>query len=319
MEYRQLGKSGVKVSPISLGTGFRCQPDDAVCERVIERALDLGCNFIDGSNFYGPGRSEVIVGRVLKGKRDDVVLTSKVWGRIGPGPNDEGLSRYHIIREAERSLKRLQTDRIDIYLQHGLDAETPAEEILGAMDDLVRQGKVIYAGSCNHPPWRLMEQIGICRAEGLAPVTVTQHPYSLLERHQVEGDLTELVQQYGLGLMTFSPLAIGLLTGRFRKGAAPGEGTPWDGRREDFDAYMTDQAQRVIDELTQIAARIGKTPAQTALAWVLDHPQVTAAVIGPDTPAQVDDMMGSLGWRLDPGDREVLDAVSQRQEPRHIQ
>ena len=318
MEYRQLGKSGVKVSPISLGTAFRCQPDDAVCRRVIDRAVDLGCNFIDCANFYDRGRSEQIVGRALHGKRDDVVLTSKVWGRIGPGPNDAGLSRYHIMREAERSLKRLKTDRIDVYLQHAVDAQTPVEEILGAMDDLVRQGKVIYAGSCNHPAWRLAEQIGICRAEGLAAPTVTQNPYSLLDRYQVEGDLLEVVSKYGLGLMTYSPLAVGLLTGRFKKGEAPGEGTPWAGRRDDFDSYMTDQAQRVVDKLTGIAARIGKTPAQTALAWVLDHPQVTAPIMGPDTPEQVDDMIGGLGWQLDPEDREALDSISEIPRPRHV-
>ena len=152
MEYRQLGKTGVKVSRICLGAAFRCQEDDAVCERVVQRALELGCNFIDSANFYGHGRCEEIVGRALKGKRDDVVITSKVCATIGPGPNDGGLSRCHIMREVERSLKRLQTDRIDIYLQHDFDTQTPAEETLHAMDDLVRQGKVLHTGSCNHPP-----------------------------------------------------------------------------------------------------------------------------------------------------------------------
>ena len=318
MEYRQLGKLGVKVSPISLGTGFRNQEDDAVCERVIARAVELGCNFIDSANFYGTGRSEEIVGRALKGKRDDVVITSKVWGPIGPGPNDTGLSRYHIMREAERTLKRFQTDRIDVYLQHNAAPETSSEETLRAMDDLVRQGKVVYAGSCNHPPWRLMEHIGICRAEGLAPLSVTQHPYNLLERHQVEGDLMDLVRKYGLGLMSYSPLAVGLLTGQFKKGEAPAEGTPWARRRDKLDSYMTDHAQRVVDKLAEISTRIGKTPAQVAVAWILDHPEVTAAIMGPDTPEQVDDMMGGLDWPLDSEDREALDAISDIQAPRHI-
>ena len=317
MEYRQLGNLGVKVSPICLGTGFRVQEDDALCERVVHRAVELGCNFIDSANFYGYGRSEEIVGRALKGKRDDIVITSKVFARIGPGPNDTGLSRYHIMREAERSLKRLQTDRIDVYLQHDIDRDTPPDEILNAMDDLVRQGKVIYTGSCNHAAWRLMEHIGINRAKSLGPFTVTQNPYSLLERHQVEGDLMEVVRRYGLGLMTYSPLAVGLLTGRFKKGEAPA-GTPWAGRGEDLDSFMTDHAQRVVDKLTQVAARIGKTPAQTALAWVLDHPEVTASIMGPDTPEQVDDMMGGLGWQLEPEDWETLDAISEIPRPRHI-
>lgn len=318
MEYSQLGKFGVKVSRICLGSAFRCQTDDAVCERIVHRALELGCNFIDSANFYGVGRSEEIVGRALRGKRDDVVITSKVFSPIGPGPNDRGLSRFHIMREVERSLKRLQTDRMDIYLQHSFDSTTPAEEILRAMDDLVRQGKVIYTGSCNHAPWRLMEQLGICRAEGLAPLTVTQHPYNLLQRHQVEGDLMDLVDEYGLGLMTYSPLAVGLLSGEFRRGEVPAAGTPWTERREDMDSYMTDRVQAIIDKLVEIATRIGKTPQQTAVAWILDHPQVTAAMMGPDTPEQVDDVMSGTGWQLEPTDRQALDAISQIDQPCHI-
>ena len=310
MDYRQLGKAGVKVSEICLGTGFREQPDDRICERVIHTALDLGCNFIDCANFYGRGRSETIVGKALKGRRDDVVLTSKVRSRIGDGPNDAGLSRYHIMREIDQSLQRLQMDHVDVYLLHGMEPDTPQDEILRAQDDVVRQGKAIYVGSCNHTPWRLMEHLGICRAETLAPLVVTQNPYNLLHRYVVEGELTEVIVKHGLGLMAFSPLAVGLLSGLFRKGQAPPEGVQFRGGKRDVDAALTDEVEAVLRTLAQVGDEIGKTPSQVAIAWILDHEQVTTAIIGPDTPEHVEDVCGGAGWSLDPELRARLDDVS---------
>ena len=310
MNYRQLGKAGVKVSEICLGTGFRGKQDDEICERVIHTALDLGCNFIDCANFYGPGRSEMIVGKALKGRRDDVVLTTKVNAPIGDGPNDEGLSRFHIVREIDRSLKRLQMDHVDVYLMHSIDPDTPSDEILRAMDDVVRQGKATYVGSCNHTPWRLMEHIGMCRSEGLAPMVVSQNEYSLLNRYIVEGDLTDVILKYGLGLMTYSPLAVGLLTGLIRKGQTPPAGTLWSAGRSDLDATLTDHVESVIRTLVDIGHEIGKTAAQVAIAWILDHEQITAAIIGPDLPEHVEEAFGGLGWSLDPALRAKLDDVS---------
>jgi aryl-alcohol dehydrogenase-like predicted oxidoreductase len=310
MDYRQLGRAGVKVSQICLGTGFRQQPDDKVCERIIHTALDLGCNFIDCANFYGRGRSETIVGKALKGRRDDVVLTTKVQSRIGEGPNDEGLSRFHIMREIDRSLKRLQMDHVDVYLLHNADADTPQEEILRAMNDVVRQGKATYVGWCNHPPWRLTEHLGICRAEGLAPPVVTQNQYNLLNRYIVEGDLSDVIAQYGLGLMTFSPLAVGLLSGLFRKGQTPPDGALFRGGKRDLDAALTDEVEAVLRTLAEVGAEVGKTPAQIAIAWILDHEQVTAAIIGPDLPEHAEEALGGAGWSLDPEQRARLDEVS---------
>lgn len=310
MTYRQLGKSGVKVSEICLGTAFRGQKDDAVCEQVIHRALDLGCNFLDCANYYGRGRSETIVGKALKGVRDDVVLTSKVWSRMGDGPNDAGLSRFSIMREIDRSLERLQTDHVDVYLLHNVDADTPSEEILRAMDDVVRQGKATYVGSCNHTPWRLMEHIGICAANGFAPMVVTQNPYNLLRRYEVEGELAEVIEKYGLGLMTYSPLAVGLLSGLFRKGQPPPEGTPWTGGRLDLEATLTDQVDGILQLLVDIGNEVNRTPAQVAIAWILDHDLVTAPIIGPDTPEHVDDVFGATGWSLDAAHRQALDDAS---------
>jgi aryl-alcohol dehydrogenase-like predicted oxidoreductase len=311
MKYKQLGKSGVKVSEICLGTAFRGQKDDAVCEQVICRALELGCNFLDCANFYGRGRSETIVGRALKGVRDDVVLTSKVWSRMGDGPNDAGLSRFSIMREIERSLERLQTDHVDVYLLHSVDTDTSSDEILRAMDDVVRQGKATYVGSCNHTPWRLMEHVGICDAQRLAPVIVTQNPYSLLHRYEVEGEMSEVIKKYGLGLMTYSPLAVGLLSGAFRKGQTPPEGTPWTGGRMDLEATLTDQVDGIIQLLFDIGEEMGKSPAQVAIAWILDHELVTAPIIGPDLPGHVDDVLGATGWTLDPTHRQQLDDASE--------
>jgi len=310
MNYRQLGKYGVKVSEICLGTAFRGQKDDAVCEQTIHRALELGCNFLDCANFYGRGRSETIVGKALKGVRDDVVLTTKVWSPMGEGPNDRGTSRFSVMREIERSLKRLQTDHVDIYLLHNVDADTPSEETLRAIDDVVRQGKATYVGSCNHPPWRLMEHIGICNAEKLAPLVVAQENYSLLHRYDVEGDLVEVTQKYGMGIMTYSPLAVGILSGLFRKGQPAPPGTPWTGGRLDLEATMTDQVDGVIQLLVSIGDEVGKTPAQVALAWILDHDFITAPIIGPDNPDHVDDVFGGIGWSLDPSHRQALDEAS---------
>ena len=315
MEYKQLGKFGVKVSELCLGTGFRGNSPEDVHQKTVHRALELGCNFVDCANSYGAGRSETILGRALKGRRDDVVLTSKVHSKTGDGPNNIGLSRYHIMREVERSLKRLQTDRIDIYLQHAMDVETPLEETLRAMDDLIRQGKVIYAGSCNNPAWRLMEQIGICNASGLAPMAVAQNAYNLLERFPVEFDLMQVARNQGLGLMTYSPLAVGMLTGKFRKDVDPPADSVWAGRRSQFHEYMTGHAEGVIVKLIEVAEKLGKTPAQVAIAWVLDHPDVTSAIIGPDLPEQVEDAFGGIGWKLDAEDRQALDLVSAVQIP----
>ena len=297
MEYRQLGNLGVKVSPICLGTGFRVQEDDALCERVVHRAVELGCNFIDSANFYGCGRSEEIVGRALKGKRDDIVITSKVFARIGPGPNDTGLSRYHIMREAERSLKRLQTDRIDVYLQHDIDRDTPPDEIFRAMDDLVRQGKVIYTGSCNHPAWRLMEQPAGAPSGG--------------------GGFDGGGQEVRAGIDDLQSAGRRAADRAIQKGGgARRDAVGLQGRRPRFlhdgpcaaGGGQTD-AGRGKNRQDPCPDRPGVGSGSSGGNGI-DH--------GPDTAEQVDDTMGGLGWQLDLEDRETLDAISQIPSPRHI-
>lgn len=328
MEYRNLGKCGVKVSPLCLGTGFRSYwhnlSDEKTCADVIRSVIDHGGNFIDCANYYFQGRCEEVVGKTLKdlkSKRDDIVITTKVCAKIGPGPNDGGLSRYHIMREIERSLKRLQTDHIDIYLLHGPDGETPVEETLRTLDDLVRHGKVRYIGACNHTSAQVVENLAISDRHELNSFVCLQNCYNLLNRSIVEGELFNRCRHHGLGLMTFSPLAIGLLSGRYRKGAEapsdsiwkarrddPGRST-WDGKRDDFGS-LVEEADEVIGAVVEVAAEIGKTPAQVAIAWVLDHSEVTSAIIGPDLPEHVEEVFGAVGWELPIEARARLDEVS---------
>lgn len=317
MEYVNLGRLGVQVSRICLGVAFRGQPDDAIAVRVIERAVDLGCNFIDCANFYGQGRSERVLGRAMKGKRDDLFITSKVWSRIGSGPNDAGLSRYHIMREVERSLTRLGTDRIDLYLMHNWDPVTPLDESLRAMDDLVRQGKVVYTGACNFTAVQVVEAMWTSERLGLTPWACLQNQYNLLNRWEVEPELLPLARRYGLGLMTYSPLAIGLLSGRLRRGQTPPAGTPWSNGRRDFEQAMA-RAEPVVERLVAIGEKHGRSPASVALAWLLDHPEVTAPMIGPDLPEHVDDTFGALGWELPVEDRAALDEASHVDLPQRL-
>lgn len=316
MEYRNLSASAsVKVSRLCLGTGFRARADEQICAQVLNRAIDLGCNFIDCANYYGRGRSETIVGNTIKNKRDDLIITSKVWSPIGEGPNDQGLSAFHIMREAERSLKRLQTDYIDIYLLHNIDPQTRLEETLRAMDLLVQQGKVRYVGCCNHTGSLLVEALWIADRRNHAPYACIQNPYNLLERHKMETDLMPVADRFGLGIMTYSPLAVGLLTGQFRRGQ-PLTGS-WATRQDRFDRYMTDQADAVIQTVVDIAKDHSATPAQIALAWLLDHKNIVP-ILGPDHPDQVDDVFGALNIQLSSEQREKLDTVSQPAEIQHI-
>ena len=316
MEYRNLGKSGVKVSPICLGTAFRGQKDESVCIRTVEVALDWGCNFVDTANFYGRGWSEQMVGKALKGKRDRVVLTSKVGSPMGEGTNERGLSRYGIMREIEGSLKRLQTDHLDLYLIHQRDPTTPIEETLRAMDDLVRQGKTRYIGCCNFHAWEVAEALWVSDRNGLHPFVTVQSQYNLLHRWEIEPELMPLCRKHGLGMMTYSPLAVGLLSGRFRRGQPPPEGSHW-AERPGFDGAMTEQNDRIVQTLIQIGRGHDKTPAQVAIAWILDHPEITSPIIGPDRPEHAEEAFGALDWKLTPEERATLDEVSKKEPVRY--
>jgi aryl-alcohol dehydrogenase-like predicted oxidoreductase len=317
MEYINFGSAGVKVSRLALGMGLRGQADEAAAQRLVEQAIDSGINLIDCANVYGPmddraniGRSEVVLGRALKGRRDDVVITSKVFGRLGPGPNDAGLSRYHILREVERSLKRLDTDHIDVYLVHSFDADTPPEETIRALDDLVRAGKLRYVGCCNFAAWQVCRALWVADSLHANAFMCVQNPYSLLNR-RLELEMFGLVRDRGLGVMAYSPLAVGLLSGAYKPGEPAPAGTLWATRRKEiFGKTMQGHVSEVVTALHETAAELGKTPAQVAIAWVLSHPEITCAISGADTVEQLNDVLGGVGWVLPADVRQRLDDVS---------
>jgi aryl-alcohol dehydrogenase-like predicted oxidoreductase len=317
MDYINFGSAGVKVSRLALGLGLRGQSDADEAARMIERAIDAGINLIDCANIYGLmddrahiGRSEEVLGKVIKGKRDDLVITSKVASPMGSGPNDRGLSRFHILREVERSLKRLDTDHIDVYLVHIYDETTPLDETVRALDDLVRAGKVRYIGCCNYKAWQVCRALWIADSLHATPFMCVQNPYSLLNR-QLEQEMFGLVRDRGLGLMAYSPLAVGLLSGAYVPGQPAPAGSLWGTRRADrYASMMAGETGQVIGRVLELANELGKTPAQLALAWVLSHPEVTVAITGGDTVEHLENNLGGVGWTLDADVRAELDAVS---------
>ena len=315
MDYVNFGASGLVVSRLALGMALREQMDEAVVARMVAYALDHGINLIDCANRYSPGddnqygKSEEILGRALKGKRENVVITSKVSSQVGPGPNDRGSSRGHILREVERSLARLQTDHIDVYLLHSFDSKTPLEETMRALDDLVRSGKVRYIGACNFQAWQVCK--GLWAADRLltTPFMCVQNPYNLLSR-QLEDEMFPLVRDQGLGVMVYGPLAVGLLGGDYALDRRPPANSLWGRRPEKFERMIQGQAGRIVATVNEVARELGKTPAQVATTWILAHPEITCSICGSDTIEQLDDSLGSLGWTLDDEQRRRLDDVS---------
>ena len=314
MDYVRLGRAGVKVSRLCLGTAFRGYwhgiTDEATAIRTVAAAIDHGINFIDSANYYYQVRCEELRGKAIQNKREDLVITTKVWSQVGAGPNDRGLSRFHIMREIERSLERLKTDYVDIYLMHHWDGDTELDESLRALDDLVRQGKVRYVGACNWSAAQVVEALWTADRNSLDPIYVLQNQYNILNRWEIEPELVPLCHQYGLGMMTFSPLAVGLLTGRFRRGQTPPEGTHWSGN-ERFAQALDEKNDRIVQGLIDIGQAQGKTPAQVAIAWILANGGVTAPIIGPDLPEHVEEVVGALDVELGAEDLQVLDQHSQ--------
>lgn len=317
MEQVRLGTAGMRVSRLALGLGLRGQADAAAAERLVRRAHDGGVTFFDCANVYGlqddrrhAGRSEEVLGRALAPVRDDVVIATKVVSPVGPGPNDRGGSRYHVMREAERSLRRLGTDRIDVYLLHAWDEGTPLEEQARALDDLVRQGKVRYVGVCNFQSWQVDRTLWVQARINAAPLVVVQNPYSLLDRH-LEHEMFPLARDTGVGVMAYSPLAVGLLSGAYARGRPAPPGTLWATRPP---ARLADAlagpAGDVVEAVREVAARRGATMAQVALRWVLSRPEVTVAISGADDDAQMAENLGAVDLALEADDLAHLDAIS---------
>lgn len=305
IEYVKFGTAGMKVSRMALGLGFRGQFDRAEAERAILAALDSGINLIDCANVYGfmddrrnIGSSEQVLGKALKGRRDDVVITSKVFSPIGNGPNDEGASRYHIMREVERSLGRLDTDHIDVYIFHGVHDMSLFEEQFRTMETLIQHGKIRYVGVSNFQAWQVMQALEVQNRINAQPLIAVQNPYSLMNRTQ-EDELFPMVRETGVGIMAYSPLGVGLLSGTYKPDEVPDDSTLWGSKRKgQIGAYMRGKAGNVIAAVDEIAADLGVTMPQVAMAWVMSHPEITVAISGADTVAQVTDVAGALELKL---------------------
>ncbi|NLE99973.1 MAG: aldo/keto reductase [Anaerolineales bacterium] len=311
MKYRMLGRTGVMVSSLCLGTmNFGDPTSEDESATIINRALDAGINFLDTANVYNGGESERIVGRALRenGQRDRVVLATKVYGVMGPGPNEQGVSRYHIVQACEDSLRRLQTDRIDLYQMHRPSLTVPIDETLRALDDLVRAGKVRYIGCSTYPAWMVMEALGISERYNLARYVSEQPPYNLLDR-RVENELIPLCQKYGLAVLPWSPLAGGILAGRYPPEETIAEGSRAARAGEAFRQRVSRSGRGVAVEVGRMARERGMTAAQLALTWLKDQPGVTAPIIGPRTMEHLEQALGVADRALDAADRPLFDAL----------
>jgi aryl-alcohol dehydrogenase-like predicted oxidoreductase len=316
MKYRQLADTGVFVSELCLGTmtfGGVGQIwevigglDQTAADGIVHRALDGGINFLDTADVYAAGESEVMVGKALSGRRQDVVLATKVRGRMGKGPNQVGLSRLHVIEAAEASLRRLGTDYIDLYQIHRFDSLTAVDDTLRALDDLVRAGKVRYIGCSNLAAWQLMKALAVSREQRLERFKCTQSYYSLAGR-ELEREMIPLLTDQGLGLLVWSPLAGGFLSGKFTR-----EGGDEAARRAKFDFPPVNKEKgfAILDVLTAIAQAHGATVPQVALAWILANAAVTSVIIGAKKIAQLDDNLKSVDLTLTADDLGALEEAS---------
>ncbi|MEY2522649.1 MAG: 1-deoxyxylulose-5-phosphate synthase [Ilumatobacteraceae bacterium] len=293
MEHRRLGRTGALVAPLALGTDniLNPTPEDE-SSRMIIRALDGGINLIDTSNSYGSGEAERVIGRVLaeSGRRDEAVIATKVHYPTGPGPNDRGNSRLHIMRACEQSLRRLQTDRIDLYQLHRPDFDVPPDETLAALTDLVRQGKVCYIGSSTAPAWKVLEGVLLAELRGFASFVTEQPPYNLLDR-RIENELVPMALKYGLGLLPWSPLAMGVLAGRYADDNIRPEGSRAALRGGIYAARVSQQAVEAGNRFVRLAREAGVDPARLAIAWVMHQPAVVAPLIGPKSVEQLEHLL----------------------------
>lgn len=323
MDYMHLGRTGLQVSRICLGTmTFGRESDEAASRDMLDHFVEVGGNFIDTANSYTSGLSEEIVGRWLTGKtRHELNIATKV--RFGSGLHNRGLSRKHILDAVEGSLRRLNTDYIDLYQIHMWDYSTPIEETLSTLDGLVRSGKVRYLGISNVSGWQLQKAIDMCQAMRWEPIVCLQPLYNLLDR-EAEWELIPVCRNEGLGVIPWSPLRGGWLSGKFQRGMTPPtedsrvkktEQSPSRSWTEEWANYDTEATWRVIDTLLAIAQETGKTAAQVALNWLLQRPGITAPIIGTRTLAHLKDNLGAVGWTLTAEQMERLNMASQKHVP----
>ncbi len=324
MNYRYLGRTGLQVSEICLGTmTFGWGTDEALSHQMLGKFVEIGGNFIDTADIYAKGASEAIIGRWLKDQpRDEFVIATKVRFATKEGPNHVGLSRKHILAAVDASLRRLQTDYIDLYQVHCWDENAPLEETLSTLDTLVKDGKVRYVGVSNYTSWQLQKAIDLCRYRGWEIFVSLQALYNLLDRY-LEWDILPVCRNEGLGLLCWSPLAGGWLTGRIRRGMA---GPPDDSRvkvaeeggwSESWSNYNEARTWDVLDELFAVAEQVGKSLPQVAINWLLQRPDVTCPIIGARTMEHFEDNVGAIHWSLDEEQMEQLDVASELVAPRY--
>ncbi len=308
MEYRRMGRSGLKVSEVCLGTmTFGHGTDEAEAKRMVDLSFDAGVNFFDTANSYAEGQSEILLGKALKGRRRDAVVATKFFNPMGSGPNDSGMSRVHIMQAIEDSLERLQMDYVDLYYIHHVDSQTPLEEMLRALDDLVHQGKVRYIACSNYQAWRLSEALWMSDTANLSRFECYQPQYSLVVR-DIEQELVPLCQFKGLGVVVWSPLSGGFLSGKYKPGERMVQGT----RSEEAWAYpqrsFAANADETLTTLLEVADDLGRSPAQVALRWVLEQPAITSVIVGARTTDQLQDNLGCADFRLE---GEVLSRLNE--------
>jgi aryl-alcohol dehydrogenase-like predicted oxidoreductase len=318
MEYRNMGRTGLKVSELCLGTmQFGWTANEILSMNILSAASDAGINFIDTANIYtrwvdgNPGGvSEQIIGKWLKKSsipRDKLVIATKVRGAMGEAPNDQGLSRAHMISAAESSLRRLGTDYIDLYQAHWYDESTPIDETLKTFDDLIRQGKVRYIGASNYPAWRLMQALWKADQDNLARYDCLQPHYNLVHRAEFERELADVCRTYQLGVIPYSPLAGGFLTGKYRRDEIKPDSARLSGVQH---RYYNDKSWKTLEVVESIAAEQDASVSQIALAWLLTNPLITSPIIGPRSMEQLEDNLGAAGRRLATEEKRVLNEAS---------
>jgi 1-deoxyxylulose-5-phosphate synthase len=311
MQYRRLGRSGIQVSALALGTDNLLNPTpEAESIRIIDAAIDAGINLIDTSNSYAAGDSERLVGRALRanGRRDDVLIATKFHYPTGPGPNDRGNSRLHLIRACDESLRRLATDHIDLYQTHRPDMSVPLDETLGALDDLVRAGKLRYIGSSTAPAWHLMEALMVSELRRYVRFTSEQSPYTLLDR-RIENELVPMCQRHDIGILVWSPLAMGMLAGRYTSATEPQADSRAATRGGVYAERVTPAGVETGNRFAAIAREHGYDPARLAISWVKDQPGITAPIIGPKSVAQLENLLGVADETLPVVIAEACDAL----------
>ena len=306
MKYRQLGKSGLQVSAVGLGANnFGGRVDAKRTNSVVHAALDSGVNFIDTSNSYGGGLSEQYLGDALKGRREQAVIATKVSSRVADGPNNSGNSRKHIFDQVDISLRKLRTDYIDLYQIHWWDSDTPLEETLRALDDLVRMGKVRYAGCSNFTAWQVCESDWLARSLGINAFVSMQPRYSMLYR-QPEAEMLPLCERYGIGVLPYYPLENGFLTGKYRRNAPAPEGTRLAANDR---GVFTDRNFDILEKLEDFCAEHGHTILELAFAWLLASPSVSSVIAGATRPEQVESNAASASWELSAEDVATVNSI----------